>query len=95
MLRADVNARVSAITEVEAEISAQYVLVTNPGKDSKGKIIVEPKALTKKIEVLRGELKVADEQQRTKQEWRTPLIMAERGGHKDVVSFLRAAGARE
>jgi len=94
MLRADVNARVSALTEVEAEIAAQYVLVTNPGKDSKGKIIVEPKALTKKIEVLRGELKVADEQQRTK-EWRTPLIMAERGGHKDVVSFLLAAGARE
>ncbi|MBO0720511.1 MAG: ankyrin repeat domain-containing protein, partial [Blastocatellia bacterium] len=27
--------------------------------------------------------------------WRTPLSMAERGGHKDVVEFLRASGARE
>src|SRR5262245_37592686 len=32
----------------------------------------------------------------TKQgEWRTPLSMAEKGGHKDVVDFLLASGARE
>jgi ankyrin repeat protein len=30
-----------------------------------------------------------------KGEWRTPLSMAERGGHKDVVAFLLASGARE
>jgi len=30
-----------------------------------------------------------------KGEWRTPLSMAERGGHKDVVDFLIASGARE
>jgi beta-lactamase regulating signal transducer with metallopeptidase domain len=28
-------------------------------------------------------------------EWRTPLSMAERGGHKEVVAFLIASGARE
>ena len=28
-------------------------------------------------------------------EWRTPLNMARRGGHADVVAFLVAAGARE
>jgi hypothetical protein len=28
-------------------------------------------------------------------EWRTPLSMAQRGGHKDVVDFLIASGARE
>jgi hypothetical protein len=28
-------------------------------------------------------------------EWNTPLGMAERGGHKDVVAFLLASGARE
>lgn len=28
-------------------------------------------------------------------EWRTALIMAKRGGHKDVVDFLLASGARE
>src|SRR5262245_42593383 len=30
-----------------------------------------------------------------KGEWRTALIMAERGGHKDVVDFLIASGARQ
>ena len=28
-------------------------------------------------------------------EWRTPLSMAERGGHDDVVAYLRSAGAEE
>jgi ankyrin repeat protein len=28
-------------------------------------------------------------------EWRTPLGMAKRNGHEDVVTILRAAGARE
>ncbi|MGH9176462.1 MAG: ankyrin repeat domain-containing protein, partial [Vicinamibacterales bacterium] len=28
-------------------------------------------------------------------EWRTPLGMAERGGHGAVVAFLRAAGATQ
>jgi ankyrin repeat protein len=28
-------------------------------------------------------------------EWRTPLGVAARGGHKDVVAFLLASGARE
>jgi len=28
-------------------------------------------------------------------EWRSPLIMARRGGHKAVVDFLIASGARE
>ena len=27
--------------------------------------------------------------------WRTPLSMAKRGGHKDVVDFLLASGSRE
>jgi ankyrin repeat protein len=30
-----------------------------------------------------------------KGEWRTALIMAERGGHKDVVDFLISSGARQ
>ncbi|HEU0176394.1 MAG TPA: M56 family metallopeptidase [Blastocatellia bacterium] len=30
-----------------------------------------------------------------KGEWRTPLSMAKRGGHEDVVDFLLASGARE
>ena len=92
---ADVNARVSAITEVEAELSVQSAFVIDSGKDNKVKLIVEPTPLTKKIEVVKGELKAAEEQRPTKQEWRTPLIMAERGGYKEVVSFLRAAGAQE
>jgi hypothetical protein len=28
-------------------------------------------------------------------EWRTPLVVAARGGHKDIVAFLLASGARE
>jgi hypothetical protein len=28
-------------------------------------------------------------------EWRSPLIMARRGGHQAVVDFLIASGARE
>ncbi|HEU4390286.1 MAG TPA: M56 family metallopeptidase, partial [Blastocatellia bacterium] len=32
---------------------------------------------------------------RSKGEWRTPLGMAQREGHKDVVEFLLASGARE
>jgi beta-lactamase regulating signal transducer with metallopeptidase domain len=30
-----------------------------------------------------------------KGEWRTPLLMAKRGGHKEVVDFLIASGARQ
>jgi hypothetical protein len=29
-----------------------------------------------------------------KGEWRTPLLMAERGRHADAVALLKAAGAR-
>ncbi|HKA17362.1 MAG TPA: M56 family metallopeptidase [Blastocatellia bacterium] len=92
---ADVNARVSATSEIEADLEVQNVFVKDLGKGGSVKLIVAPTALTRKIEAIRGELKAAEEQRRTKQEWRTPLIMAERGGYKDVVSFLRAAGARE
>ena len=28
-------------------------------------------------------------------EWRTPLVMARRNGHADIVAFLISAGARE
>jgi ankyrin repeat protein len=41
-----------------------------------------------------GTRKVVDDT--TKQgEWRTPLSIAKRGGHKDIVDFLLASGARQ
>ena len=49
----------------------------------------------KRIEELQDDMSNAMDDERSKAEWRTPLNMAERGGHKDVVAFLRAAGARE
>ncbi|HSB12427.1 MAG TPA: M56 family metallopeptidase [Blastocatellia bacterium] len=51
------------------------------------------KELTDTIKLVEA-MTVAD-QDKTKGEWRTPLGMAIKGGHKDVVSFLIAAGARE
>jgi hypothetical protein len=41
------------------------------------------------------EMKRKDGVTLTKAEWRTPLSMAKRGGHKEVVDFLLASGARE
>jgi len=30
---------------------------------------------------------------KTRGEWRTPLVMAERNGHDEVVAYLRSQGA--
>jgi ankyrin repeat protein len=42
----------------------------------------------------REEIVIVDDPPK-KGEWRTPLSMARKGGHKDVVDFLLASGARE
>jgi len=49
-----------------------------------------------KIEIVKkdGTRQVVDDPPK-QGEWRTPLSMAKRGGHKDVVDFLLASGARE
>jgi beta-lactamase regulating signal transducer with metallopeptidase domain len=76
---ADVNARVWA--------AQTYQFVNEEGKTVT--------AFTKTIQVFKdGTKKIIDDPPK-KGEWRTPLSMAERGGHKDVVDFLRASGARE
>jgi bla regulator protein blaR1 len=54
---------------------------------------------TVKLLVARGadvhaRVQVQSSRERT-QEWRTPLSMARRGGHAEVVAFLMSAGARE
>src|SRR6266540_251785 len=40
-------------------------------------------------------VQVQSSRERTQEEWRTPLSMARRGGHAQVVAFLLSAGARE
>jgi ankyrin repeat protein len=92
---ADVNVKVSAISEVDVEVSFQKILVSGSGKNGGVTLMVKPSTLPKEIELLKDEMSKAKDEERTKAEWRTPLNMADRGGHKDVVAFLRSAGARE
>jgi hypothetical protein len=63
--------------------------VNQEGKIVKGKV-------QGKIEIVKkdGTRQVVDDPPK-QGEWRTPLSMAKRGGHKDVVDFLLASGARE
>jgi beta-lactamase regulating signal transducer with metallopeptidase domain len=78
---ADVNARAWAVQMV------QYV--NFEGKTVKGKV-----QGTRQVVDDHGTRQVVDEWPK-QGEWRTPLSMAKRGGHKDVVDFLLASGARE
>jgi beta-lactamase regulating signal transducer with metallopeptidase domain/ankyrin repeat protein len=52
------------------------------------------KEIVKAIVKKDGTREIVDDTSRNG-EWRTSLSMAERGGHKDVVAFLIASGARE
>src|SRR5215468_676439 len=58
----------------------------------------EGKILTAKVRTERikkdGTREIVDDPPKVG-EWRTPLSMAKRGGHKEVVAFLIASGARE
>ncbi len=54
----------------------------------------ETREIVKEIVKKDGTREIVDDTTK-KGEWRTPLSMAERGGHKDVVAFLIASGARE
>ena len=86
---ADVNARALA----PAELQWVEKRIMKDGRTEVKKFTAVPleTAPKRKIE----ERKRKDGVTSTKAEWRTPLSMAERGGHKDVVDFLLASGARE
>ncbi|HEV2666193.1 MAG TPA: M56 family metallopeptidase [Blastocatellia bacterium] len=78
---ADVNARAWA---------AQMVQFVNfEGKIQKGKVQGKRQVVDD-----HGTRHVVDDPPK-QGEWRTPLSMAKRGGHNDVVDFLLASGARE
>jgi len=76
---ADVNAR------AWAPQSKTYRVV-----NAEGKIVTVVKAVVK-ADGTRQRVEYPS----SKGEWMTPLIMAKRGGHKEVVSFLIASGAQE
>ncbi|HEV2667577.1 MAG TPA: ankyrin repeat domain-containing protein, partial [Blastocatellia bacterium] len=67
--------------------AVQMVQYEKDGKIMKGKVTT---TVVKKD----GTRQVVDDPPK-QGEWRTPLSMAKRGGHKDVVDFLLASGARE
>ena len=77
---ADVNAQVWA-SRTSQFVSAEGKTVT--GKVSRGEFRKKD-----------GKMQIVDDTPE-KGEWRTPLSMAERGEHKDVVDFLLASGARQ
>jgi len=78
---ADVNARAWAAQTIE--------FVNQEGKIEKGKVRYKIGIMKKD-----GTRQVVDDTPK-QGEWWTPLSMAKRGGHKDVVDFLLASGARE
>jgi ankyrin repeat protein len=76
---ADVNARVWTSSKVEF-VNAEGKLVTG--------------TVSTFIRKKDGTMQIIDDPPE-KGEWRTPLSMAKRGRHKDVVDFLIASGARQ
>ncbi|HEY6400212.1 MAG TPA: ankyrin repeat domain-containing protein, partial [Blastocatellia bacterium] len=78
---ADVNARAWALRPIVI-------------KKIKGGETVRYTVVTTKVSKKDGTRQIVDDPS-SKGEWMTPLIIAKRGGHKEVVAFLIASGAQE
>jgi len=81
---ADVNVRAWAIAEITVDVVEGKKWNQSEIELARAKILLTSKLYEK-----------ATPKELQQGEWRTPLGMARKGGHKDVVAFLEASGAKD